>query len=56
MKTILVVDDDPMALTLCRDVLGASGYNVFTAADGSTGIKVAAEKKPDLILLDLMMP
>jgi CheY-like chemotaxis protein len=56
MKTVLVVDDDPMALSLTRDVLGAAGYEVLTAADGRSGIDAALDSHPDLILLDMMMP
>ena len=56
MKTILAVDDDPMATTLIRDVLTAAGYQVVTANNGKSGIESALAKKPNLILLDVMMP
>ena len=56
MKTILAVDDDPMATTLMRDVLTAAGYQVVTASNGKSGIESALAKKPNLILLDVMMP
>jgi DNA-binding response OmpR family regulator len=56
LKTILAVDDDPMATTLIRDVLTAAGYQVVTASNGKSGIESAVAKKPNLILLDVMMP
>jgi len=56
VKTVLVVDDDQMALTLSKDVLSAAGYNVLTAEEGPSCLEIAANQKPDLILLDLMMP
>ena len=55
-KTVLVVDDDPFALTLTKDVLVAAGYSIITAANGQLGLDAANAKKPDLILLDVMMP
>jgi DNA-binding response OmpR family regulator len=56
LKTILAVDDDPMATTLIRDVLSAAGYQVVTASNGKSGIESALANKPNLILLDVMMP
>jgi len=56
LKTILAVDDDPLATTLIRDVLGASGYQVVTASNGKSGIESAIANKPNLIFLDVMMP
>ena len=55
-NNLLVVDDDPMAVKLVKDIASASGYNVFTAANGREGIEVAARMMPDLILMDIMMP
>lgn len=53
---ILVVEDDP-ALTLgLEENLKFSGYDVVTAADGEEGLRLGQEAKPDLIILDLMLP
>ena len=55
-KTILAVDDDPMALDLIKAVLAAAGYAVLTAVNGKQGLDIAIKSKPALILLDIMMP
>lgn len=55
-KKILVVDDQPGNVFLLQDRLNREGYEVITAYDGTSGIKVAKEQNPDLILLDVMMP
>jgi len=54
-KTILVVDDDAEFAESVRDLLEAYGYVVLTAPDGSQGLKIALEAKPDLMILDVMM-
>lgn len=56
MKKILVVEDEHAYLNLLRDQLVKSGYQVIEARDGEEGLKLALAKKPDLILLDLLMP
>jgi DNA-binding response OmpR family regulator len=56
MTTVLAVEDDPAILRGLSDNLRFEGYDVITASDGETGYKLQAEKKPDLILLDLMLP
>ncbi|MBY5391366.1 response regulator [Rhizobium leguminosarum] len=53
---ILAVDDTPENLEILRMRLEANGYEVVTAADGEEGLAKAREFKPDLILLDIMMP
>lgn len=53
---ILVVEDNPMNLELVRDILTAEGYEVIEAADGATGVAVAAIEHPALILMDLQLP
>ncbi len=53
---ILVVDDEPDILDILRYTLEKEGYKVFTAGDGKEGIKVAEKEKPNLIILDIMMP
>lgn len=56
MKTILVVDDKANVRTLLREYLTEQGYRVVTAENGRIALFVAREEKPDLILLDIMMP
>jgi len=56
MTKILVIDDEPAILTLISAYLKPEGYEVFTAADGIAGLKSARAFKPDLIILDLMLP
>lgn len=56
MKTILVVDDKSSVRMLLQDYLGEQGYRVVAAANGREAIYTARHEKPDLILLDLMMP
>ena len=53
---ILVVDDDPSSLELMEAILVPNGYEIITANDGSKAVAIMVEKKPDLILLDIMMP
>ncbi|NWG06486.1 MAG: response regulator transcription factor [Chloroflexi bacterium] len=55
-KKILLVDDEPEILEICRDYLKASSYEVVTAKDGAQGLSLARREKPDLIVLDLMLP
>jgi DNA-binding response OmpR family regulator len=56
MNTILVVDDEPKIARLARDYLEKNGYRVVTAADGQSALTTARREKPDLIVLDLMLP
>jgi DNA-binding response OmpR family regulator len=55
-KKILLVDDEPEIIEICRDYLKASAFDVVTAKDGSQGLAAARREKPDLIVLDWMMP
>lgn len=55
-KTILVVDDEKQLRTLVKAYLTQEGFRVVTAADGQEALFVARHDKPDLIILDLMMP
>lgn len=55
-KKILVVDDKPELRTLLKSYLTQEGYTVVAAGDGQEALFVARHEKPDLILLDLMMP
>jgi adenylate cyclase len=53
---ILVVDDVPENVRLLDAVLGANGYDVVSATDGRTALELAESARPDLVLLDVMMP
>ncbi|MHA2610038.1 MAG: response regulator [bacterium JZ-2024 1] len=56
MPKILVVDDDRNATTLLEKFLGSKGYEVVTASNGKQGYEVFLKEKPDLVLVDVMMP
>jgi len=56
MSRILVVDDTPQNVKLLAELLGATGYEVVTAASGAEGLRQVAESRPDLVLLDVVMP
>ncbi len=55
-QKILIVDDEPHIIMLLENRLKQSGYEVSTAADGEEGLEKAKKEKPDLIILDLMLP
>jgi len=55
-KKILIVEDDVSLLKALQDKLSQEGYEVYKAWDGKIGLALALEKKPDLILLDIVMP
>jgi DNA-binding response OmpR family regulator len=55
-KTVLVVDDNERLRTLVKSYLTQEGYRVVTAADGREALFVARQEKPDLVILDIMMP
>ena len=56
MKTILVVDDKPNIRTMVKDYLSEENFRVVTAENGQQALYCARQEKPDLILLDIMMP
>ena len=56
MKKILAVDDDAMVLAVIKKRLEFAGYEVITAMEGLEGLKKARTEKPDLIVLDLILP
>src|SRR4029078_9551440 len=56
MNRILIIEDELPMRTALKDCLEGEGYRVITAADGEQGLQRALEQKPDLILLDIMMP
>ncbi|NJC95113.1 MAG: response regulator transcription factor [Anaerolineae bacterium] len=55
-QLILVVDDEPRVARLARDYLEKNGFRVLTAADGQSALTIARREKPDLVILDLMLP
>jgi two-component system, OmpR family, alkaline phosphatase synthesis response regulator PhoP len=55
-KTVLIVEDDKAMILGLEENLKFEGYDVLTAADGETGLRLALEKRPDLILLDIVLP
>jgi twitching motility two-component system response regulator PilH len=56
MPTILVVDDSPTELRLVTGALQRRGYDIVTATDGDEALAKAASARPDLIVLDVVMP
>lgn len=54
--TILIVDDVPLNVILVKKMLGRQPFNIRTANNGQKALESIAEQKPDLVLLDLMMP
>lgn len=55
-KKILLIDDDPDFVEAVKVIVEAGGYAVRVAYDGQEGLEAVAEEKPDLIVLDVMMP
>jgi len=55
-KTILLADDSLTALTMHRMILAGAGYELLTARDGQEAIDIATAQRPDLILMDVVMP
>jgi DNA-binding response OmpR family regulator len=56
MKKILIIEDDPIITNVYRNKLTVEGYQVETAADGESGLKLMRTIQPDAIVLDLMLP
>ncbi len=56
MSTILIVDDDYELLDLMKSVLTKAGYNCLVAGDPQASIEMAKKEKPNLILMDVMLP
>ncbi|HTY89457.1 MAG TPA: response regulator transcription factor [Candidatus Acidoferrum sp.] len=56
MSRILIIEDEAPMRTALADLLAAEGYRVLTAVDGESGLQRALDEKPDLILLDIMLP
>jgi DNA-binding response OmpR family regulator len=55
-KTIMVVDDNPDIITIVRTILEGKGYNVMSAYSGAELLSTLEKDKPDLVVLDIMMP
>ena len=55
-STVLIVEDDPVTIDFVGKYLRRDGHHVLTAADGEEGLRIARERKPDLVVLDVMMP
>ena len=55
-KTILIIEDDPGIRLILQDSLSSQGYHVIAAADGPEGLTKALESRPDLLILDVMLP
>ncbi len=56
MKKILIIEDESALQKTFSDLLGGEGYKVISALDGEVGLETAKKEKPDLILLDLILP
>ena len=56
MKKILVVDDEPEALKILQLFFKSKGYDVFTATSGGEAVMTVRKEKPDIVLLDIVMP
>jgi two-component system cell cycle response regulator DivK len=56
MNTILIVEDNDKNLKLARDVLQAKGYATLEATTGEDGVRLARERRPDLVLMDIQLP
>ena len=56
MYSILIIEDDPAYTSMMEVILQMEGFDVRTASDGSTGLGMLCEKRPDVILCDIMLP
>ncbi len=56
MKTVLIVEDDPDMLKLMAHIVAVEGQKVLTAGDGESALSILREQKPDLVILDWMLP
>jgi len=55
-ETVLVIEDEPQIVAVLREYLAKAGFTVLIAYDGRTGLLTAQQAKPDLVILDLMLP
>jgi CheY-like chemotaxis protein len=56
LKTVLVVDDEPVLRAIVREILDEEGYAVIEAPDGRVALEIMESARPDLVLMDVMMP
>ena len=56
MRTVLIVEDNEKNMKLARDVLQSKGYATLEAVTGEEGVRVARERRPDLVLMDIQLP
>ena len=56
MSTVLIVEDNDKNMKLASDVLQAKGYQTLEAETGEEGVRLAKERKPDLVLMDIQLP
>jgi two-component system cell cycle response regulator DivK len=56
MSTVLIVEDNEKNMKLARDVLQSRGYATLEAVTGEDGVRLARERKPDLVLMDIQLP
>lgn len=56
MSLVLIVEDNEKNMKLVRDILQAKGFKTVEAVTGEEGVKLAKEKKPDLVLMDIQLP
>jgi len=56
MSLVLIVEDNDKNLKLVRDILQAKGYRTIEAGTGEDGVRLAAEHRPDLVLMDIQLP
>ena len=56
MASVLVIEDNPANMTLAKFLLESEGHVAFTATDAETGLTIAREQQPDLILMDIQLP
>jgi len=55
-KVILIVEDDAKNMKLFQDLLQANGYSTLEASNGKVGVEIVKSSRPDLVLMDIMMP
>ena len=56
MSLVLIIEDNEKNMKLARDILQAKGYQTVEAETGEAGVKLAKERKPDLVLMDIQLP